>query len=100
MNKLSPQNLFVPSLKSVRAILARYNLPLTRFEHATSGIENLTLIVWSQRQNYVLRVYPQNKKRDADILLELDFMSQLRQHGLPVPAIMPSADNRPLVLCD
>jgi Ser/Thr protein kinase RdoA (MazF antagonist) len=100
MNKLSPENLFVPSEKNVRAILARYNLPLTRFEQATSGIENLTLIVWSQRQEYVLRVYPQNKKSDADILLELDFMSQLRQNGLPVPAIIPSADNQPLVICD
>ena len=38
MNKLSPQNLFVPSLKSVRTILARYNLPLTRFEHARQTI--------------------------------------------------------------
>ncbi len=62
MNKLSPENLFVPSQKNVRSILARYNLPLTRFLHATHGIENLTLLVWSQRKKYVLRIYPQKKK--------------------------------------
>jgi len=98
MNKLSPQNLFVPSQKSVRTILARYNLPLTRFEYASSGIENLTLLVWSQRKKYVLRVYPQKKKSDADILLELGFMSHLRNNGLPLPAIISPSDNQPLVV--
>jgi Ser/Thr protein kinase RdoA (MazF antagonist) len=100
MNKLSPENLFVPSQKNVRAILTRYNLPLTRFLHATHGIENLTLLVWSQRKKYVLRVYPQKKKSDADILLELDFMSHLRNNGLPLPAIISSSDNQPLVVCE
>jgi Ser/Thr protein kinase RdoA (MazF antagonist) len=100
MNKLSPEHLFVPSQKHVRAILAHYNLPLTRFLHATHGIENLTLLVWSRRKKYVLRVYPQQKKSDADILLELDFMSHLRKHGLPTPAIILSSDNRPLVVCE
>lgn len=99
MNKLSPQQLFAPSQKNVRAILAYYNLPLTRFEHATHGIENLTLLVWSQRKKFVLRIYPQKKKSDADILLELDFMAHLRANGLPIPAIIPSSDNRPLVTC-
>src|SRR5437016_11686013 len=100
MNKLSPQNLFVPSLKSVRTILARYDLPLTRFEHASSGIENLTLLVWSRRKKYVLRVYPQKKKSDADILLELDFMSHLRNNGLPIPAIVSSSNHQGLVVCE
>jgi Ser/Thr protein kinase RdoA (MazF antagonist) len=100
MNKLSPENLFVPSMKNVRGILARYNLPLTRFEQANSGIENLTLIVWSMRKRYVLRVYPQNKKSDADILLELDFMSHLRKNGLPLPTIISSSDNQPFVICE
>jgi Ser/Thr protein kinase RdoA (MazF antagonist) len=98
MNKLSPENLFVPSKKNVRGILARYNVPLTRFKHATSGIENLTLMVWSERKKYVLRVYPQKKKSDADILLELDFMSHLRNNGLPLPAIISSSDNQPFVV--
>ncbi len=100
MNKLSPENLFVPSQKNVRAILARYNLPLTRFLHTTHGIENLTLLVWSQSNTYVLRVYPQQKKSDAAILLELDFMSHLRKNGLPFPAIISSSDNQPLVVCE
>ena len=58
MNKLSPEYLFVPSQQHVRAILAHYNLPLTCFVPATHGIENLTLLVWSRRKKYVLRVYP------------------------------------------
>ena len=100
MNKLSPEQLFDPSRKSVRAILARYNLPLTRFLHTTHGIENVTLLVWSQRKKYVLRIYPQKKKSDADILLELDFMSHLRKNGLPLPAIVSSSDHQPLVVCE
>lgn len=100
MNKLSPEHLLVPSRKNVHAILAHYNLPLTRFLHATHGIENVTLLVWSQRNQYVLRVYPQKKKSDADILLELDFMSHLRKNGLPLPAIISSSDHQPLVVCE
>lgn len=100
MNKRSPESLFVPSQQNVRAILACYNLPLTYFEQATHGIENLTLFVWSQENKYVLRVYPQKKKSDADILLELEFMSHLREHGLPTPAIIPSSDKRLLVICE
>ncbi len=100
MNKLIPESLFVPSQKHIRAILACYNLPLTRFEHATRGIENLTLFAWSGQKKYVLRVYPQKKKSDADILLELNFMSHLRKHGLPTPAIISSSDNRLLVVCE
>jgi hypothetical protein len=70
MNKLSPQHLLIPSQKKVRTILASYDLPLTRFEQATHGIENLTLFVWSQGKQLVLRVYPQQKRSDAEILLE------------------------------
>lgn len=97
MNKLSPENLFVPSQENVGAILAHYNLPLARFSRAAHGIENLTLFVWSGRRKYVLRVYPQGKKSDVDVLLELDFMSYLRNHGLPLPAIISSADNQLLL---
>ena len=53
MNKLNPENLFVPSEHSVSAILAYYNLPLTRFEYAAHGIENLTLIVWSDQKKWL-----------------------------------------------
>ena len=100
MNKLSPEHLFVPSQENVCAILAHYNLPLTRFLPTTHGIENLTLLVWSQRKKYVLRVYPQQKKSDADILLELDFMTHLKNHGLPLPAIISSSDHQPFVVCE
>jgi Ser/Thr protein kinase RdoA (MazF antagonist) len=100
MNKLSPEHLFVPSQKNVSAILACYDLPLTRFLPTTHGIENLTLLVWSQRKKYVLRVYPQQKKSEAGILLELDFMSHLRNHGLPTPAIISSSDHHRLVVCE
>lgn len=100
MNKLSPEHLFAPSQKNVCAILARYDLPLTRFLPTTHGIENLTLLVWSRRKKYVLRVYPQQKKSEADIILELDFMSHLRNHGLPIPAIISSSDHQPLVVCE
>src|SRR5256885_124988 len=40
------------------------------------------------------------KKSDADILLELDFMAHLRNHGLPLPAIISSSDHQPLVVCE
>ena len=100
MNKLSPEYLFVPSQQHVRAILAHYNLPLTRFVPATHGIENLTLLVWSRRKKYVLRVYPQQKKSNAAILLELDFMSYLRNNGLPLPAIISSSENELVVICE
>jgi Ser/Thr protein kinase RdoA (MazF antagonist) len=100
MNKLSPENLFVPSQENVRSILDCYNLPLTRFLQTTHGIENLTLLVWSRRKKYVLRVYPQKKKSDAAILRELDFMSHLRNNGLPIPAIISSSDNQGLVVCE
>jgi Ser/Thr protein kinase RdoA (MazF antagonist) len=100
MSKLHPERLLVPSQQHVRAILARYTMPLTRFAQATSGVENLTLIVWSERKTYVLRVYPQQTKSDAAILRELDFMAHLRTSGLPVPAIRSSSDSQPFVVCE
>src|SRR5438034_11527059 len=100
MNKLSPENLFKPTKHNVSAILAYYNLPLTHFEYAAHGIENLTLIVWSGTKKYVLRVYPQNKKSDTEIRLELDFMAYLRKNDLPLPAIISSSDNQPLLISE
>lgn len=98
MNKLSPKNQFIPSTNNVRAILAHYNLPLMRFEYAASGIENLAFIVWSDRKKYVLRVYPQHKKSNVDILLALDFMAYLKKKSLPVLATISTSDNPSLLV--
>jgi Ser/Thr protein kinase RdoA (MazF antagonist) len=76
---------------AVAAALRPYGITKFAFVAATRGIENTTLIITlpdaSQR---VLRVYRLGKKSDADILLELAFMQELREHGLPIPAIAPS----------
>jgi Ser/Thr protein kinase RdoA (MazF antagonist) len=98
MSKLNTEHLFVPSQENVSAILARYNLPLIRFVPAAHGIENITLLVWSQKNRYVLRIYPQGRKSNEEILLELDFMSYLRNNGLPVPAIISSSDQESLLV--
>jgi len=98
VSKLSPENQFPPTEASIRQILAQYGLPLTRYKPAKSGIENLTLIIWSDDHKYVLRVYRQHKKSDSDIRLELDFMKALHDEGLPLPVMLPSMVGDPLVI--
>ena len=58
------------------------------------------MFIWSGSNEYVLRVYPQGRRTDADILRELDFMAYVRHGDLPVPAVIPSLDGEPLVTCD
>ncbi|HSX36318.1 MAG TPA: phosphotransferase [Patescibacteria group bacterium] len=98
MPQLNPENQFVHSMDGVQRILAAYNLTPTRYKQTTSGIENLTLQVWCGKTTYVLRVYRQNKKSDTAISRELDFMTELKRGGLPVPTIIPSADGRLFVV--
>jgi len=88
MPKLASHHQFAPTQETVQRILSHYGLPLSRFELATGGIENITGLIRSGSTRYVLRVYRQHRKSDDAIQLELDFMAFLRKNRLPVPTIM------------
>lgn len=90
VTRLVPQNQFQPSEPLVQRIFDNYGIRLNHFEEATSGIENVTLIAYTDGGKYVLRVYRQNKKSDDEILRELDFMRVMREQRLPVPHVVPS----------
>src|SRR2546426_1345162 len=97
MGSIDPERLFPPSDSGVRDLLAHLGIPLIRYERAISGIENMTLLVWSATSRYVLRIYPENQRSDSEIQRELDFMALLRARGLPVPEVIPTADGKPLL---
>ncbi len=89
MNKRHPEQLFIPSQESVYAILACYNLPLTRFEPAVRGIENLTLFVWSEGAEYMLRVYPQLKKTSDNSSFQ-DFLMCVKAFVVELDPSLPA----------
>lgn len=100
MSKLNPEQLLSPSKQNIGRILAEYGIRLDRFELAAGGIENLTVIITSGVRKYVLRVYPQQAKNDAEIELEIDFMAALRKEDLPVPQIISSGQPGELVITE
>ncbi len=82
--QLYPNNQFIPSHENVSLFLAQYGLQLVEYHLANSGIENCTVISQTTSGGYVLRIYRQHKKSDADIRQELDFVTYLYQHNTPV----------------
>ena len=97
MAKLHPQSQLRPTTESIAIILAHYGLPPLPYRAAQSGIENLTLLVGDAAWCYVLRVYRQDKKSDADIRRELDFMEALRRGGLPLPTLRRTTQGETLL---
>lgn len=91
MAKLNEDAQFVPTDELLTQILAEYSIGPFTWHYATSGIENLTLILSTVQQNYVLRVYRQGKKTASEIHIELDFLAYLKAQGLPV---VPPLKNR------
>ena len=82
--KLDPESQFVPNFANISEILESFQLELSTFELAKSGIENCTVIVTCSTSQYVLRVYRQDKKTEQDIILETAFVEYLGSHGIPV----------------
>ncbi|MGB4967359.1 MAG: phosphotransferase [Candidatus Saccharimonadales bacterium] len=92
--KLNPDDQFYPTKDTVREILKPYALKLATFEPAKSGIENITLIVDTDKGKFVLRVYRQNKKTDTAILEETKFTNFLAKNRLPVPGIITNQEHK------
>ncbi len=88
--KIDNQNQFVANTEEVSAILRRYGLELSGYTLATSGIENISLFVSANSEEYVLRVYRKHKKSDESIRQELDFVVYLGKHGIPVATPIPN----------
>ncbi|MCW1908392.1 MAG: phosphotransferase [Candidatus Saccharibacteria bacterium] len=88
--KINPESQFRPTVKNVSEILAYYSLTLVRFKPANSGIENCTLFIETSSGDYVLRIYRQAKKSESEILLEINFVTYLYEHGLPVAKPLPN----------
>ncbi len=88
--KINPESQFSPTVKNVSEILAHYSLALVRFKPANSGIENCTLFVETSSGDYVLRIYRQAKKSKSEVLLEINFVTYLHEHGLPVAKPLPN----------
>lgn len=86
--KLEPEYQFAVTEEAVAAILLQYGLKLLSMEVVPSGIENATLFVKTNGGDFVLRVYRRGKKKEEEILLELDFMAFLQKNGIPLPNII------------
>lgn len=80
-------NKFVPTKEALALILANYEINVFDFTLITVGIANTTIIVYTKRKKYILRVYAQQRKKDIEILFELDLQSYLRANGVPIPQV-------------
>jgi homoserine kinase type II len=86
--KLDAESQFTPTKQNITGILSAYDIALTTYRSAKTGIENCTMHITSGQERYVLRVYRQNKKSDAAILSELKFIDYLLHNCIPtIPAI-------------
>jgi Ser/Thr protein kinase RdoA (MazF antagonist) len=94
--KLNPNDQFKVTEKSVQAVLTSYSLRLVSFEAAKTGIENTTVIVNTDSGKFVLRIYRQNKKIDAEIKEEIGFTNFLTQNKLPVPKVVLNSQQEQL----
>jgi Ser/Thr protein kinase RdoA (MazF antagonist) len=90
--KTNPDKQFKPTKQNVSKLLAAYGLQFSSYKLADSGIENCTILAQTAQGNYVLRVYQRGARSDADVQRELNFVTYLRAHSLPVaPPIANSA---------
>lgn len=91
--KIEPENQFVASSEALGVLLAHYDLVCLDYSEASSGIENKTLIVTTDRGKFVVRVYRRGKKHLADINVEIDFVKFLHGNGVSVPEILQNNSN-------
>lgn len=86
--KLQTSLQFKPTIYNVGTILSHYGLDLLEYTTAESGIENCTLFVTTAQGEFVLRIYRQQKKSDAEIAGEIAFSRFLHDHGIPTAEIV------------
>lgn len=94
--KIAPNNQFDISEIKLAEILNSYGLELVNYIEASTGIENRTIIVNTNRGKYVIRVYRSDKKTDQSVLAELDYTNYLRNHAIPVPNILDDISGQQL----
>ena len=90
MRKLYPEHLLKPDSNALVSILGNYGLKFVSFLIPKKGIENTTVVVKTDKGNFVLRVYRRDKKKEREIRQEIEFMRYLKKHGIPVPRIIPN----------
>lgn len=89
--KMIDEELLLPPLQSTfQEILNGYNLKLHSFGIPPKGTKNTTAIIQTNKGPFVLRIYAKHGRSDERIGRELDFLSYLRQHGIPTSRIFPN----------
>jgi Ser/Thr protein kinase RdoA (MazF antagonist) len=96
--KLHPDRQYPVSRETLTRVLAHYEIHKFSFEQLHNGIANTTVRIESGSSSYVLRVYRQMRKVDADIALELEFQDFLRERGIPIPVIFKNTKGEELTL--
>ncbi len=94
--KLHPDKQLEISHENLTHILSLYNILDFTFKLFDGGIENTSVYIKTDQQEYVLRIYCQNKKTDNDILLEIEFQKYLRANGIPIPFLYRTNENQEL----
>lgn len=92
--KLEQEKQFKVTKDAVAGILKHYGQQLVTYKAASSGIENTTLIVESNTQKLVVRIYRHNKKPVSEIELEINFMQYLHNQHIKVPTVFSNARNK------
>ena len=88
--KLNETTQFIPTKDNIRALLSDYDIELVSFRVASTGIENCTVLVIAMTGEFALRIYPQDKKTDTDIIQEIDFTRFLHENELPIAVALPT----------
>lgn len=98
MQKLHPENQITITEDIVTKILKAYAISDCTFRPIEQGIENTSLLIDNKKEKYILRIYAQNSKSDAEIAFELSFQDYLRTHKIPIPLIYKNTARKELTI--
>ncbi len=94
MLKLEPQNQIQITENNISEILKTYEIFKFTFVLINKGIENTSVLITAGEVKYVLRIYKQSKKKEDDVLFEINFQDYLRDHGVPIPIIFKNIEKK------
>ena len=96
MQKLNPENQILITRDTISQILSAYSISDFTFKPINEGIANMSFVIESGNNKYVLRIYAQDRKSDEDIAFEIKFQDYLREHEIPIPLISKNSHDQEL----
>ncbi len=91
IGKIDAQNQIILNQELVKKLLNFYNLNPVDFKEIKTGVENISVLVKTDKEKFVVRVYRRNNKTLSEITQETECMIFLRNQDVPAPQVLLNA---------